>query len=82
MVDLREFVTARVKHAYRVEDIECTPTTLRILSEIFNIDIDHAKMELIDGLGFKEEDIKLVSAKEGTGIKDLFEKIIRQASAV
>ena len=56
-------------------NLEILPVINKI--DIANIDINHAKTELIEGLGFKDNDIKLVSAKEGTGIKDLFEKILQ-----
>ncbi len=56
-------------------NLEILPVINKI--DIANIDLDHAKIEFIDSLGFKEEDIQLVSAKEGTGIKDLFEKIVK-----
>ncbi len=55
-------------------NLEILPVINKI--DIVNADVDHAKMEFMDVLGFKEEDIRLVSAKEGTNIKDLFEKIV------
>ncbi len=55
-------------------NLEILPVINKI--DIANIDIDHAKMEFMDILNFKEEDIQLVSAKEGVGIKELFEKIV------
>ena len=54
--------------------LEILPVINKI--DIANIDINHAKKEFIEVLGFKEQDIKLVSAKEGIGIKELFEKIV------
>ena len=44
--------------------------------DIANVDIDHAKLELMEIMNYKEEDILSVSAKEGTGIKALFEKVV------
>ena len=55
-------------------NLEILPVINKI--DIANIDIDHAKMEFMEVLNFKEEDIQLVSAKEGLGIKPLFEKIV------
>ncbi|MCA9408635.1 MAG: translation elongation factor 4, partial [Candidatus Omnitrophica bacterium] len=55
-------------------NLEILPVINKI--DIANIDIDHAKLQFMDVFGFKEEDIKLVSAKEGIGIDELFEKII------
>jgi len=56
-------------------NLEILPVINKI--DIANIDIDHAKTEFMDVLKFKEQDIQLVSAKEGLGIKELFEKIIK-----
>ncbi|MBP7163896.1 MAG: translation elongation factor 4 [Candidatus Omnitrophica bacterium] len=55
-------------------NLEILPVINKI--DIANIDIDHAKMEFMDILNFKEVDIQLVSAKEGIGIEKLFEKIV------
>jgi len=55
-------------------NLEILPVINKI--DIVNADIDHAKMEFMDVLGFKEEDVQLVSAKEGLGINELFEKIV------
>lgn len=55
-------------------NLEILPVVNKI--DIANIDIDYAKLQLMELLNFKEEDIQLVSAKEGTGIVNLFEKII------
>lgn len=42
-----------------------------------SIDIQRTKEQIISVLGFKEEDIIMASAKEGIGIKDILERIIR-----
>jgi GTP-binding protein LepA len=55
-------------------NLEILPVLNKI--DIASVDIDHAKLHLMEILGFKEEDIQLTSAKEGTGIKELFEKIV------
>jgi len=55
-------------------NLEILPVLNKI--DIASVDIDHAKLQLMEILGFKEENIQLTSAKVGTGIKDLFEKII------
>ena len=41
-----------------------------------NADIPKVKKELIDLIGFKDEDIVLTSAKTGVGIKELVDKIV------
>lgn len=55
-------------------NLEILPVLNKI--DIASIDLDHAKLQLMEILSFKERDIQLTSAKEGTGIKELFEKII------
>ena len=46
-----------------------------------NADIDRVKKELIDMIGFSEDEILLVSAKTGVGIKELIEAIISRIPA-
>jgi len=46
-----------------------------------NADIDRVKKELIDMIGFSEDEILLVSAKTGVGIKELIETIISRIPA-
>ncbi|MFC1709389.1 translation elongation factor 4 [Candidatus Omnitrophota bacterium] len=41
-----------------------------------SIELDMVKEQLCDALGFDEEDIILASAKEGTGINEILEKVI------
>lgn len=55
-------------------NLEILPVLNKI--DIASVDIDHAKLQLMEILGFREEDIQLASAKDGTGVKELFEKII------
>ncbi len=56
-------------------NLEILPVVNKI--DIANIDLDHAKLQFMEVLHFKEEDIQLVSAKEGIGIEALFEKIVK-----
>ncbi len=55
-------------------NLEILPVINKI--DIANADIDEAKRQFRDVLKFKEEDVQLVSAKEGLNIDGLFEKII------
>lgn len=55
-------------------NLEILPVINKI--DIANADIDEAKRQFRDVLKFKEEDVQLVSAKEGINIDGLFEKII------
>ena len=43
-----------------------------------NADIDKVKKELIDLIGFNEDEIILTSAKTGVGIKDLLDEIVKK----
>ncbi|MCK5013030.1 MAG: translation elongation factor 4 [Candidatus Omnitrophica bacterium] len=55
-------------------NLEILPVLNKI--DIASVDLDHAKLQFMEILAFNEENIQLVSAKEGTGVKELFEKII------
>ncbi len=55
-------------------NLEILPVVNKI--DIVNIDINHAKNEMVEALGFKEADIQFISAKAGIGIDTLFEKIV------
>lgn len=46
-----------------------------------NADVVKVKKELVDMIGFKEDEILLVSAKTGSGIKELIEAIIKRIPA-
>jgi len=77
VVDVSQGVESQTVANYYLaidNNLEILPVINKI--DIVNIDINHAKTGLIEALGFKEEDIQLVSAKEGIGIKGLFEKIV------
>ncbi len=55
-------------------NLEILPVINKI--DIANADIDEAKRQFREVLKFKEEDIQLVSAKEGINIDGLLEKIV------
>ncbi len=55
-------------------NLEILPIINKI--DIVSADIDLVKKQLVDVFKFKEEDILRVSAKEGIGIKDIFEKVV------
>ena len=54
--------------------LEILPVMNKI--DIANIDLEHSILEMMEAFGFDETHIQLVSAKEGTGVGDLFEKIV------
>ena len=55
-------------------NLEILPIVNKI--DIVNADVENTKREMVEILGFKEKDIVSVSAKEGIGIKELFDKIV------
>lgn len=55
-------------------NLEILPVINKI--DIANADVDEAKRQFRDVLKFKEDDIQLVSAKQGINIDGLFEKIV------
>jgi len=55
-------------------DLTIIPVINKI--DLPNADVDKVKKELIDLVGFNEEDIVLTSAKTGVGIKELIDKIV------
>ncbi|MBZ0166963.1 MAG: translation elongation factor 4 [Candidatus Omnitrophica bacterium] len=55
-------------------NLEILPVINKI--DIANIDLDHAKLQMMEVFNFDEEDMVCVSAKEGINIPALFEKII------
>ncbi|MFA4843209.1 MAG: translation elongation factor 4, partial [Candidatus Omnitrophota bacterium] len=49
--------------------------------DLSNADIPRVKKQIIGVLGFQEDEIILASAKEGTGIEDILEKIVELVPA-
>ena len=77
LVDVSQGVESQTVANYYLaieNNLEILPVINKI--DISHIDIGRVQTELREVLGFKKEDIQLISAKEGTGVKELFEKII------
>ncbi len=77
VVDVSQGVESQTVANYYLaveNNLEILPVINKI--DIANIDVDHARLQLIEILNFKEKDIQMVSAKEGIGISGLFEKIV------
>lgn len=55
-------------------NLEILPVLNKI--DIVSADPDHARLQLMEIFNFNDDDIQLVSAKEGTGIEGLFKKIV------
>ncbi|MDD5669040.1 MAG: translation elongation factor 4 [Candidatus Omnitrophica bacterium] len=60
-------------------NLEIIPLINKI--DLTSIDLDKVKQQVTTVLGFKEEDIILASAKEGTGVKDMLERIVKMIPA-
>jgi GTP-binding protein LepA len=56
-------------------DLEIIPVLNKI--DLVSIDLPKAKKQITTVLGFKEEDVILASAKDGTGVEDILERIIQ-----
>jgi len=77
VVDATQGIEAQTLHnLYLALDNNLTIVPVINKIDLPNADPEKVKKELIDNLGFNEEDIVLCSAKEGIGIKELLEKII------
>ncbi len=57
-------------------DLEIIPIINKI--DLPNAEVDRVKKEIMDTLGFREDEIILCSAKEGIGIKELLSAIIEK----
>ena len=79
LVDATQGVEAQtVAHTYLAieHDLEIIPVINKI--DLPNANIDETALEIKDLLGVKEDEILLVSAKEGTGVKELLETIVKK----
>ncbi|MDO8662573.1 MAG: translation elongation factor 4 [Candidatus Omnitrophota bacterium] len=56
-------------------NLEIVPVLNKI--DLVSIDIPKVKKQIVNVLGFKEEDIIPASAKDGTGVRDILERIIQ-----
>ena len=57
-------------------DLTIIPVINKI--DLPNAEVDKVKQEIMDTLGFKEDEILLCSGKLGTGIKELIEEVIKK----
>ncbi|MBU2541911.1 MAG: translation elongation factor 4 [Candidatus Omnitrophica bacterium] len=66
-------------HIARERNVKIIPVINKI--DIVNIDLDLVLSQMVDILGFKEEEIILASAKEGTGVKEILDRIVKDVPA-
>ncbi|MFB6344610.1 MAG: translation elongation factor 4 [bacterium] len=78
LVDASQGVQAQtilnLYHA-REQDLEVVPVINKI--DLDSAQVDRTKLQLIER-GFEEEDILLTSAKEGTGVQEVFDAIVNR----
>ncbi|MFA5062751.1 MAG: translation elongation factor 4 [Candidatus Omnitrophota bacterium] len=78
VVDASQGIEAQTVANYYLaleNNLEVIPVLNKI--DLVSIDIPKVKKQIVSVLGFKEEDIILSSAKDGTGVKDILERIIQ-----
>lgn len=79
LIDASQGIQAQtVAHTYKAVDLG-----LHIIPVLNKIDLDSAEVdktlaELEEVFGFKKEEISLLSAKSGSGVEDLLERIIKE----
>lgn len=77
VVDAAQGIEAQtLANLYQALDNNLTIIPVINKIDLPNADIDKVKRELMDTIGFNEDEILLVSAKSGIGIKELIEAII------
>lgn len=82
VVDAAQGIEAQtLANLYQALDNNLTIIPVINKIDLPNADIDKVKRELMDTIGFDEEEIILVSAKTGVGIKELIEAIIDRIPA-
>ena len=82
LIDSTQGVEAQtVSNSYLAieSNLEIIPVINKI--DMINSDVDNTSQEIVDLLGCKKEDIVQISAKEGTGIDDIFKNIIDKIPA-
>lgn len=82
VVDAAQGIEAQtLANLYQALDNNLTIIPVINKIDLPNADIDKVKRELMETIGFNEDEIILVSAKTGTGIKELIEAIIEKIPA-
>ncbi|MFZ5799955.1 MAG: GTP-binding protein, partial [Candidatus Omnitrophota bacterium] len=79
VVDVSQGIEAQTVanfHMAREKNLVIIPVINKI--DISGIDIDRVKLQLMEVLRFKEEDIILTSAKAGLGIDNILERVIEK----
>ena len=79
LVDATQGVEAQtVAHTYLAleNDLEIIPAVNKI--DLPSANVEEVSLEIMDLLGVNEDEILRVSAKEGTGVEDLLESVVRR----
>ena len=78
LIDAAQGIEAQTVANYYLaleNNLEIIPVINKI--DLPSIDLPKTTEQIIDVLGFRQEDIILASAKAGTGVKELLERIIQ-----
>ncbi|MDD5730466.1 MAG: GTP-binding protein, partial [Candidatus Omnitrophica bacterium] len=78
LVDAAQGIEAQTVANYYLameNDLTIIPVINKI--DLTTIDIPRVKKQIVEVLGFNEEDIMMVSAKDGTGIMELLDRIVK-----
>lgn len=78
LIDAAQGIEAQTVANYYLaleNNLEIIPVINKI--DLPSIDLQRVKQQIVDVLGFREEDIMLCSAKTGAGIKELIERLIK-----
>ena len=79
IVDATQGVEAQtIANMYLALDNDLTIIPVINKIDLPNAEVDRVKQEIMDTLGFKEDEILLCSGKLGTGIKELIEEVIKK----
>lgn len=82
VIDAGQGIEAQtVANYYLARDNNLTVIPVINKIDLTSIDIPKVKKQIVDVLGFQEEDIILASAKEGIGIAEILERIIEVVPA-
>lgn len=82
VVDAGQGIEAQtVANYYLAQENKLTIIPVINKIDLISVDIPRVKDQIISTLGFKEEDILLASAKEGIGVEDILERIVKAVPA-
>jgi GTP-binding protein LepA len=82
VVDVGQGVEAQtVANFYLAKDNKLAVIPVINKIDLVNVDINRVKHQMVNNLGFKEEEIILASAKEGKGVEEILERVVKVVPA-